>query len=131
VAEMVPPRPPADGRAGTPPGGTAGRSLVTAAVGAARCGRRPDDHGRPGSPGPGHAAPPVLLGEQVIGSAWMNSCLNIGCIAVSSRYPVSGMTSCRQLARHAGWPSVTPGRHRRCQLADTHDPGSGRAPPPA
>jgi hypothetical protein len=26
---------------------------------------------------------------------------------VSSRYPVSGMTSCRQLARHAGWPSVT------------------------
>jgi hypothetical protein len=27
----------------------------------------PDDHGRPGSPGPGHAAPPVLLGEQVIG----------------------------------------------------------------
>ena len=55
------------GRAGTPPGGTAGRSPVTAAAALPGAGGGPDDHGRPGSPGPGHAAPPVLLGEQVIG----------------------------------------------------------------
>jgi hypothetical protein len=40
-------------------------------------------------------------------SAWRNSSLNIGCIVVSSRLPVPGMTSCPQRARHAGRPSVT------------------------
>jgi len=32
-------------------------------------GSGPDDHGRPGSPGPARATPPVLLGQQVIGVA--------------------------------------------------------------
>src|SRR5262245_65258118 len=27
----------------------------------------PDGHGRPGSPGPAHTAPPVLFGRQVLG----------------------------------------------------------------
>jgi hypothetical protein len=40
-------------------------------------------------------------------SVWMNSSLNIGCIAVSSRVAVSGLTSCRQPARHAVRLSVT------------------------
>jgi hypothetical protein len=76
---------------------------------------------------PGHAAPPVLLGEQVIGVGLDEQLpghrVHRGLLVVL----VSGMTSCRQLARHAGWPSVT-GPARRCQLADTHDPGSGGHP---
>jgi putative protein kinase ArgK-like GTPase of G3E family len=37
----------------------------------------------------------------------MNSSLNIGCIVVSLLFPASGMTSCRQLARHVWRLSVT------------------------
>jgi hypothetical protein len=65
---MVPPRPPADGDGQVHhlAAQQAGRRLRPrpALPGA---GGGPDDHGRPGSPGPGYAAPPVLLGEQVIG----------------------------------------------------------------
>src|SRR5262249_39478573 len=45
---------------------TADGSPVTAAAVLLATGGGPDGHGRPGSKGPARAAPPVLLGRQVI-----------------------------------------------------------------
>jgi hypothetical protein len=43
------------------------RSSVTAAIMLPVTGGGPHGHGRSASPGPARMAPPVLLGEQVIG----------------------------------------------------------------